>query len=93
MSGFDIGNVYSSNDKGRKTYYVAVRQKTLITCKNGNFGQYTVAKKRHVLESNVSVRDLCTYWEIQMKQFDDYMSKHFGPDEEAKNRVLKEKVS
>jgi len=93
MSGFDIGNVYSSTEKGNKTFFVAVRHKTLITCREGNFGQYTVGKKRHVLESNVSVRDLCNHWQIKMKDFDEYMSKHFGPDEEARTRALKEKVS
>lgn len=93
MSGFDIGNVYSAKRKGKKIYYVAVRQKTLITCRNGAFGQYTFAKKSHVLENNVSVADLCNHWDIKMTAFDDYMSQHFGPDERARSRVLKEKVS
>jgi hypothetical protein len=92
MSNFDIGNVYSvteTNDD--KIYYIAIKKQTLITYRNGRFGQYTIKKKKHILENSISVARLCKLWKIKTAELDNYMSDHFSPDEEALARARKEK--
>ena len=91
MSEFEIGNLYSKKEKNNKSYYIAISHRTLVTWKNGKFGQYTSKKDGFISESNISVAELCEYWNIKLKEFDNYMTNHFQPDEEAKQRAHKEK--
>jgi ABC-type anion transport system duplicated permease subunit len=88
---FNIGNVYSTTaSNNTKTYYVAISCATLVTYKNKTFGQYTVKKHNHAQEP-ISVRKLCDTWSITIKELDQYMSKHFCPDDEALDRARRDK--
>lgn len=87
---FNIGNVYSTTVSDNKTYYVAISCSTLVTYKNSTFGQYTMKKQNHSQEP-ISVRKLCDKWRITIKQLDQYMSKHFCPDDEALDRARRDK--
>lgn len=93
MSEFDIGNVYSRNRQGEKKYFVAIRHKTLVSCNDGSFGTYTTSKSGYTLEANMPVADLCHHWQIDLSTFDEFMAEHFAPDEEAMDRIYREKVS
>lgn len=81
MKSFDIGNVYSFKRQGKpKQYFVAVRSKTLITCKDGKIDEYTQGKsKQHSLE-HVSVGELCQAWGIEMEDLDEHLKPYFQPD-------------
>jgi hypothetical protein len=87
---FNIGNVYSTTMSSNKTYYVAISCATLVTYKNNTFGQYTMKKQNHAQEP-ISVRKLCDKWKITIKELDQYMSKHFCPDDEALDRARRDK--
>lgn len=91
---FNIGNVYSTTGtvSSNKTYYVAISNSTLVTFKNNTFGQYTTKKQNHTQEP-ISVRKLCDKWRITTKQLDQYMSKHFCPDDEALDRARRDKYA
>lgn len=91
MSHFDIGNVYSTKTGDNKTYYIAIQNETLVTYKNGRFGQYTVRKQKHILENSISVARLCRLWHIKINELDNFMSNHFSPDEDAILRARREK--
>lgn len=91
MSDFEIGTIYSRRDNSVKTYYLAINHHTLVTNNNGRFGKYTMKKHGHISESNVSVLELCEFWNIKLKTLDDYMLAHFQPDENAKLRARKER--
>jgi len=91
MSDFEIGNVYYKKEKNTKTYFIAISHRTIMTWKNGKFGQYTTKKDGFVTENDISVAELCEYWNIKMKDFDHQMMKHFQPDEEARERAQKDK--
>src|SRR5271156_5284714 len=91
MSEFEIGNLYSKREKEKKTYYIAISHRTLVTWKNGKFGQYTTKKNGYISENNISVGELCEFWNIKLRAFDDYMVTHFQPDEAARSRAHKEK--
>lgn len=85
MIEFDIGNIYSHRhyDTKNKTYYVAVKKLTLVTCQNGKFGEYTTSKNKHHLEASLTVKDLCQLWSINIENLDCFMSKFFTPDDQA----------
>lgn len=85
MIEFDIGNIYSHKhyETKKKTFYVAVRKLTLVTCKNGKFNQYTTSKNKHHLEAGLSVKDLCKLWKVELKNLDNFMSGFFTPDDKA----------
>jgi len=89
---FNIGNVYSTITTDTKTYYVAISNTTLVTYKNETFGQYTMKKQNHAQEG-ISVGKLCKKWNISIKQLDDYMSRHFCPDDEALDRARRDKFA
>lgn len=91
MSNFEIGNIYSRRDKFKKIYYMAIGHKTLVTFKDGKFGQFTVKKEGMIKEDDISVSEICEYWEITTEILDTYMYNHFQPDETAKLRARKEK--
>jgi len=92
MSGFETGNVYSKKKLSRKkTYYMAINKRTLITYSDGRFGKYTTKKFGHSNENCMSVAELCNHWNIKLDDFDMHMSHYFQPDEEAKMRARKEK--
>lgn len=91
MSVFEIGNLYSKKERNHKTLYIAVSHRTLVTCKSGKFGRYTTKKNGYISESNISVAELCEYWNIKLTEFDKYMLNFFQPDEAAKKRAHKEK--
>ena len=76
---------------GRK-YFVAVNHKKLVSINNGTLGVYSTAKQGYKLEANISVAELCQHWQIKLSKFDQYMSEHFTPDEEAMDRIYREKV-
>lgn len=80
MSEFEVGNVYSVSASSKKTFYLAIRKQTLIVFKNGKFCQYTTKKQNHVYENNLSVKELCKHWGIELNQFDEFMRNHFAPD-------------
>lgn len=88
---FEIGNIYTKREKFNKTYYVAVSHRTLVTCKDGKFGEFTSKKPGFISETDISVEELCEFWNIDLKKIDEYMCKFFQPDEEAKQRACKEK--
>lgn len=92
MSDFDIGNVYSAERPNGRKYFVAVNHKKLVSCNNGSFGIYSTRKSGFKLEANISVAELCDHWQIKLSKFDRYMSEHFMPDEEAMDRIYREKV-
>lgn len=91
MATFEVGLVYSSPSRRKKDkiYFVAIHAKTLVTHRNGKFGKYSTKKNNHSLENNISVGDLCKHWNIKISEFDEFMSDHFSPDLEAKQRAKK----
>lgn len=90
MGLFEIGGIYTKREKFAKTYFIAISHKTLVTYKNGKFGKYTDKKMSYVSETDLSVGELCEFWNIDSKKMDDYMYEYFQPDDEAKERVNKE---
>jgi hypothetical protein len=88
---FEIGNVYSRRNKAEKVFYLAIRHRTLVTYLDGKFGQFTTKKGGYISESNISVAELCEFWDVKPKKLDLYMSNHFQPDEEAKLRARRER--
>jgi hypothetical protein len=97
MSDFEKGTVYSRRNNSSKTYYLAINHHTLVTYNDGSFGKYTMKKHDHsgmptvISESNVSVLELCEFWNIRIKKLDEYMLSHFQPDEDAKLRARKDR--
>ena len=91
MSTFEIGNIYLKKEKLKKIFYIAISHRTLVTWKNGQFAQFTTKKDGYISENNLSVNELCEFWNISLKKFDAYMYKYFQPDEAAKQRAHKEK--
>ena len=87
---FEIGNIYSRRNKANKVFYLAIRHRTLVTYLDGKFGQFTTKKDGYISECNISVAELCEFWDVRTKDLDLYMSKHFQPDEEAKLRARRE---
>jgi len=89
--GFEVGNVYSKQTSSKKTYYMAINKKTLITYINGRFGRFTTRKEGHATESSLSVAELCDCWDIDLDDFNIKMWEYFHPDDDAMMRARKEK--
>ena len=85
--GFEVGNAYlrtfEFKRKKHKIYYMAVNKRTLVTYREGKFTKHTSAKEGHSSIA-ISVADLCFKWNIEIKEFDDYMQTYFQPSEEAR---------
>jgi len=91
MGEFEVGNIYSRRDKFIKTYYIAISHRTLVTYKSKKFGEFTTKKQGYISENDISVSELCEFWNVPLRDFDHYMQKYFQPDEIAKQRARKEK--
>lgn len=67
---------------------------TLVTYKpiSQTFGYFTTRRHNHSLE-NISVGKLCEKWNLPIKNLDQYMSKHFGPDDDAMDRARRDKFA
>ena len=87
MAEFDVGNVYSVSANNNKAFYIAIKKQTLAIVKDGKFCQYTTRKKNHVLE-NLSVKDLCKHWNIDIKEFDKHLHRHFAPDPRGRKSLV-----
>lgn len=89
MATFDIGNVYSEVTNNTKTYYIAVTCSTLVTYKSQGFKYFTTGTPARL--EHISVQKLCEKWSLPIKQLDQYMSKHFSPDDDAMDRARRDK--
>ena len=89
---FDIGSTYSIKSRGTKRYFIAINPQQLTSYCNGSFGTYTTTRANYVFEAHTSVADLVFHWGVDLDSLDTHMTRHFNPDNEAKERARNEKV-
>ena len=92
QSEFDIGSTYSIKNRGTKRYFIAISPQKLVSYCNGSFGTYTNTRTNYVFEAHLSVSDLVFHWGVDLSSLDTHMTRHFKPDEEAKERARNEKL-
>jgi hypothetical protein len=58
--------------------YIAVEQRLLVTCKNGELVEIKPHSKYTAIR-DLSVEQVCDRWNIKLKTFDHLMSKYLKP--------------
>lgn len=74
MGLFEIGLVYR---KGPQVF-IAVDERTLITCKDGREVEVRPTTKYDVVRS-MSVEEISDHWGVTLDEFDRLVGKHLGP--------------
>jgi len=82
MAEFEIGVVYQKDTR----YFIAVDDRTLVTCKNGSLMSVRPHTDYHLVRS-ISVEDLCVHWGVDLDTFDRLMEGQLAPPQtEIKTR-------
>lgn len=73
---YEVGMTYSKNNK----YYLAISDRTLVTCKDGEFQEINPYSKYDPIRS-LSVENLCKIWGIEISRLDELSRRYFTPND------------